>query len=94
MDALLRLLGLSGSGFSASSDGGSGSAAAGESTDEASLSVTEGDLADDARRFHVRVDRKAAWSFLSRRGGRSNGTKGWRQVAEEAFRSDRDRRIT
>jgi hypothetical protein len=77
VDALLRLLGLSGSGFSASSDGRSGSVAGGGgSADEASPSVTGGDFPDDARRFHIRVDRKAAWSFLSRRGGRSNRTKG------------------
>jgi hypothetical protein len=92
--ALLRLLGFSGSAFSTSSDGGSGSAVGGGSAGDASPSVIGRNLADDARRFHVRVVRKAAWSFLGSRVGRSNRIKGWREVAEEAFSSDRDRRIT
>jgi hypothetical protein len=93
IDPLARFLGFSVSCVSASSDGGSGSAAGGASADDASPSAMGGDLVDDARRFHVRVVR-TAWSFLGRRGGRSNRIQGWREVAEEAFSSDRDRRIT
>lgn len=75
-DDFTRLLGFSGSLLSTSSEGGSGRAGGDASADGASPFAAEGDLTDDARRFHVRVVREVVWSVLRRRGGRSYKTKG------------------
>lgn len=97
VDALVRLLGFSVSAFSASSGGSSGSTAGDVSAVDASPSAI-GDLADDARRrFHVLAVtvREATWSFLGRGGPWDTRRKELRKVAgEEAFSSDRDRRMT
>src|ERR1700729_587105 len=58
-DAFVRRFGFSASVCSTSSGGGSGSAAGGASADDTSPSAMGGDLADDARRFHVFVVREA-----------------------------------
>lgn len=91
-DALVRLLGFSTSAFSTSSEGVSGGADAVGSGEALSPSVIE-DLAEDARRFHVRVVREVVWSFRGRREGRSARIKEGLGVAE-VLSSDRDRRIT